>query len=154
MAGGSVVSEFVDTNVFVRVLARDDPAKTAASLALFKRAEQGGAALVTSEAIVAEIVYVLSSKDLYKLGRADVVRLLKPMLDNRGLRIDRKSEVLAALDLYETSRLDFEDCLAVVHAGRQTKGRIYSYDRGFDRAPGVQRLEPRAATPVSSSQST
>jgi predicted nucleic acid-binding protein len=143
------VSEFVDTNVFLRVLARDNASRLAASLALFKRAERGEVDLVTSEAIVAEVVYVLSSNVLYKLVRADIVKLLKPMLDIRGLKIDRKPDVLAALNLYETSRLDFEDCLAIAHSMRRTKGRIYSYDRDFDRVSGVQRLEPPAADPTS-----
>jgi uncharacterized protein len=146
-----VVSEFVDTNVFVRILSRDDPAKTAASLALFKRAARGGADLVTSEAIVAEVVYVLSSNALYKLGRPDVAKLLRPLLDIKGLRIDRKRDVLAALNLYAKSRLDFEDCLVAIHARDQTKGRVFSYDRDFDHVPSVQRLEPPATAPAPSS---
>ena len=147
------MSEFVDTNVFVRVLARDNPARLAASLALFKRAERGEVDLVTSEAIVAEVVYVLSSNVLYKLGRSDIVTLLKPMIDIKGLKIDRKREILAALNLYGSSRLDFEDCLAVTHSQKRTKGRIYSYDRDFDKAAGIQRLEPPAPEPASASNS-
>ena len=63
-AGQTTLGEFVDTNVFIRLLARDDPEKTRRCLALLQRAERGEAQLVTSESVVAEVVYVLSSPAL------------------------------------------------------------------------------------------
>ncbi len=136
------MSEFVDTNIFIRLLARDDPIKTQRCLALFQRAERGEVHLITSESIVAEVVYVLASTSLYRLPRAEVARLLRPVLEIKGLRIDHKGSVLKALDLYEQSCLDFEDCLAVEHVKRAGLAGIYSYDRDFDRVPAIRRLEP------------
>src|SRR5205085_9287735 len=111
-------------------------------LALLQRAERGEAQLVTSESVVAEVVYVLSSPALYRLPRAEVARLLRPVLEIKGLKVDHKGSILTALDRYETTNLDFEDCLSVEHMRRMRLDTVYSYDRGFDRIADIQRREP------------
>ncbi len=98
--------------------------------------------LFTSEAIVAEVVYVLSSPKLYRLPRTEIARLLRPVLTIGGLRIEHKRALLEALELYEQTTLDFEDCLAVKHVQRAWLDGMYSYDRGFDRVTAIRRLEP------------
>ena len=47
-----------------------------------------------------------------------------------------------ALDLYATSRIDFEDALAVAHMERLGITEILSYDAHFDRIEGIERREP------------
>ena len=66
------MSEFVDTNIFVRVITQDDPVKTPRCAALFQRARRGTAYLVTSESVVAEVVYALSSRAICRMARADI----------------------------------------------------------------------------------
>lgn len=136
------MSEFVDTSLFIRLLAKDDPRKLADSLELFQRARRGEVDLVTSETVVAEIVYVLASLVTYRTPRPDIARVLRSVLSNPGLRIDHKGSVLGALDLWEASNLDYEACLSVEHVRRQRLDGISSDDRDFDRIPGVRRLEP------------
>lgn len=133
---------FVDTNVFIRFLSGDDPEKTRRCLELFERAENGEAQLTTSESVIAEIVYVLSSRALYNLPRNEVARLLRPIIGSRGLTLEHKHSFLYAMDLYQDSKLDFEDCLTVAHARRGQLGGLYSYDRGFDGVPSLKRIEP------------
>lgn len=135
------MSEFVDANIFLRLLTGDDPEKATRCLELFQRANQGELRLHTSESIVAEVVYVLS-RSTYRVPREDVASALAPVLTIPGLRIDHKESVLQALDLWQRSKLDFEDCLSVQHARRLGVDAIYSYDRDFDRLPEVRRLEP------------
>jgi uncharacterized protein len=55
---------FVDTNIFIRYLTKDNPRKAEACFALFHRAKQGEEALTTSETVIGDVVYVLSAKDL------------------------------------------------------------------------------------------
>jgi predicted nucleic acid-binding protein len=136
------MSEFVDTNIFVRLLARDDPVKMARSQQLFERAERGEVELFTCEAVVLEVVQVLESKRLYAMERPHLANIVRSAVDIRGLRLDHKTTIISALDLYESSSLEFTDCLAVAHSRRLGLTAIYSYDRGFDRAPGIRRLEP------------
>ena len=98
--------------------------------------------LITSESVIAEIVYVLSSRATYRMPRADVAAALRPVLTISGLRIEHKESILRALDLWESSPLDFEDCLSVEHLRRANLSDIFSYDGHFDRVLGISRLEP------------
>ncbi|MGH2560172.1 MAG: PIN domain-containing protein [Thermomicrobiales bacterium] len=136
------MSYFVDTNIFLRFLVGDDPEKARRSFALFRRAERGEIDLVTSEVIVAEVVYVFSSRSVYRRTHSQVAEGLVPLVENRGLHIDHKHSVLAALARYAQSNLDFEDCLAAEHTVRQGLDGIYSYDRKISQFRDIQRLEP------------
>ena len=134
--------QFVDANIFLRYLTRDDPEKAQACLALFQQAERGEVTLFTTETIIAEIVYVLSSPRLYNLSRQDVRNRLMPLLTLPGLRMSKRSVALRALELYESHNVDFEDALAAAHMEQLGIETIISYDRDFDRFPQVTRAEP------------
>lgn len=142
MAEEEHLGRFVDANIFIRALIVEAPEVSARCGALFERADNEEVSLFTSEAIIAEVVYVLSSARIYRVPRADVAAKLRPLLLCRGLMLEHKASVLAAIDLYESSTLDFEDCLSVQHVLRQKLDGIYSYDRGFRPTLGVQRFVP------------
>ncbi|MEJ5198247.1 MAG: PIN domain-containing protein, partial [Anaerolineae bacterium] len=96
--------QFVDANVFLRFLTRDDPVKAERVKTLLERAERDEIELFTSESVIAELVFVLSSPRLYHLGREQVRDLLIPIVSLRGLKLPNRAVVLRALDLYaETS---------------------------------------------------
>jgi len=135
---------FLDTNIILRYLTRDDAVKAEACFALFQQIQRGEEEVFTCEAIVAEAVYVLTSPRLpYGLSHEEVHSLLLPILMLRGLHLPQKQVVMDALDLYAASHfLDFEDALAVTHMKQQGCGEILSYDRGFDRVSGIARVEP------------
>ena len=135
---------FLDTNVILRYLTRDDEAKAEACYQLFQQVRRGDEELVTCEAIVTEVVYVLSSpRAPYRLSHEEIRARLVPILTLRGLRLPQKRVYLSALDLYASSPfLDFEDALAVAHMERLGVTEIVSYDKDFDRLPTLQRVEP------------
>jgi predicted nucleic acid-binding protein len=136
------MSEFVDANIFIRYLASDDLDKAERCLLLFQRAQRGEIVLFTSEAVIAEVAYVLGSPARYQIPRPVVANSMQGLISIPGLRVDHKESVLQALDTWGNSRLDFEDCLSVEHVRRAELDGIYSYDRDFDRIPGIRRLEP------------
>ncbi len=136
------MSQFVDTNVIITLLTEDDPQKAKRCLELFQQVKRGEATLVTSEAVVAEIAYALTSRTTYAFPRELVAATLRPILVLPRLRMDEKATILRALDLWEEVNLDFADCLAIEHMRRLDLDAIYSYDRGLDRLPGIRRLEP------------
>lgn len=135
---------FLDTNVILRYLTRADEAKAGACYQLFQRVQRGEEELLTCEAIVTEVVYVLSSQRApYRLSHEEIRARLVPILTLRGLRLPQKRVYLSALDLYASSpSLDFEDALAVAHMERQDVTEIVSYDRDFDQVAGIWRVEP------------
>ena len=135
---------FLDTNVILRYLTRDDEVKAQACYQLFDRASRGEEILITCEAIIAEVVYVLSSRSAgYRLNRHEIAARLFPILSLRGLRLPQKHLYINALNVYASSTtLDFEDALAIAHMQHQGITEILSYDNDFDDIASIQRLEP------------
>ncbi len=137
------MSAIVDTNVLIRLLTQDDPTKATRCLELFQRANRGERDLATSEAVIAETVYVLASRRLYGLPREEIAVRLGAVLVGSRLRLDHKVAVLEALQLYGSTRLHFVDCLCVAHARREAfPHAVYSYDQDLESFPGIRRLEP------------
>jgi predicted nucleic acid-binding protein len=70
------VSEtFVDTDVIIRLLTGDDPAKQASAAALFEQVESGTLDLTAPDTVVADAVFVLSSPRLHRRSRPEVAAL-------------------------------------------------------------------------------
>jgi predicted nucleic acid-binding protein len=132
---------FVDTNIFLRYLTQD-PQRYKACLALFKQAEQNEVHLITSEAIIAETVFVLSSPKHYKHSRQQIQLALSRLLLLLGLKVPNRNLYLRALAFYTKNGLDFEDCLTIAYMEQSGVSQIYSYDRDFDAISGIHRIEP------------
>lgn len=134
---------FLHTNTFVRYLTGDDPAKARACLRLFQALRRSQETATTSESVVAEITYVLSSPRLYHLSHEEIAARLRPLLALSGLKLPHKRSFMRALDLYgANAALDFEDAMNVAHMERLGLDELVSYDRDFDGIPGVRRVEP------------
>ncbi len=139
--------KFLDTNVIIRFLTRDDEEKAEACYQLLQRASRGVETLLTCEAIITEVVYVLSSKRApYKLTHDEIRSRLTPIIAIRGLRLPQKHIYINALNIYAEHRsFDFEDALAFAHMQHEGITEIISYDRDFDLVPDIQRVEPLPA---------
>jgi uncharacterized protein len=136
------MTTFVDTNIFLRYLTRDDPAKAEACYQLLEKARKNEIALATSESVIAEIVFVLASPRLYNLSRMDIRARLYPLLTLEGLKLPDRRKFIRALDLYTSHTIDFEDALTVAEMESLQIETLYSYDLDFDKVEGIQRSEP------------
>ncbi len=135
--------QFVDTNIFLRHLTNDDPLRAKACLSLFRKAQHKDIRLTTSESVLAEVIYILSSPKLsYHLSPEDIRTRLQLLLALPGLILPHRKVYLRALDIYAAYHLDFEDALSIAHMERQKISEIYSYDQDFDRTRQLKRLEP------------
>lgn len=134
--------EFLDTNVILRHLTQDNPHQAERAYRLLQQVETGALAVTTSEGVLVEAVYVLSSKVVYNLPRSDIRTSLSGIISLKGLKLAHKRTYLRALDLYASTNLDFVDALNVAHMEREKIGTILSFDRDYDRVPGVTRREP------------
>lgn len=133
----------LDTNVLIRYLTGDDPAKAANCLALLRRAARGEEQVRLCEAHLTEAVYILSARAHYGLSHEDIRQRLIPIINLRGLKLPRKKLYRRALDVYALyPALDFEDALAVAYMEADGLTELYSYDREFDRVSTMTRIEP------------
>jgi predicted nucleic acid-binding protein len=136
---------FVDTDVLIRFLTGDDPLKQAQAAALFQAIEDGRLTVEAPVTVIADAVYVLSSRRTYNLPRPQVQALLTPIVRLRGFKMDHERAVLRALELFGATRLDFGDCLIVGLMEQRGSTTVYSYDTDFDRFATIQRREPGPA---------
>lgn len=134
---------FLDTNIIIRYLTRDDEKKANACFELFQRVKGGEEKVTTCEAIITEVVYVLSSSVTYNLSPKEIRDKLIPILTLRGLRLRNKRMYVHALDIYATHGfLDFEDAISTAYMEKWRIHELYSYDSDFDKVDIIDRIEP------------
>jgi uncharacterized protein len=138
------MTTFVDTNIFIRYMANDDQEKAKACFELFQRVKRNEEEVTTSESVLAEVTFVLSSKKLaYQLTHEQIRQRLVPLLTLKGFKLPHKKIYLEALDIYAAKNsLDMEDTLSIAHMKDLGHNRIYSYDTDFDAYSDVIRVEP------------
>ena len=134
--------KFLDANVILRYLTGDDPQKAANCYELFQKVKRGEIELLTCEAVITEVVYVLSSHSLYNLPRDEICSLLTPIINLKGLKLPQKRLYIQALGIYAAKNIDFEDALCFAYMEKRQIKEIYSYDSDFDKLKEIKRLEP------------
>lgn len=133
---------FVDTDVLIRLLTGDDVVKQQAARSLFVQVEAGELVLLAPDTVIADAVFVLSSRVTYNLPRAEVRDLLSALLRLPGFRVDNRQTLLLALDLFAASNVDFGDAMIAASMSEAGSERLYSFDRDFDQFFRISRLEP------------
>jgi predicted nucleic acid-binding protein len=133
---------FLDTNIFIRYLTGDDPPRAQRCLNLFRALAHGAKEATSSEAIVAEVVFVLAGKTRYGQSRAQIRDGVLPLVLAPGLLLSDRGTIAAALELYAATSLDFADAVAAAHVINRGLDAVMSYDREFDTIPGLRREEP------------
>ena len=132
---------FVDTNLFIRYLTNDDPAKADRVERLLNDAAAGKVQLVTAEMVVAEVVWVLESA--YGLKAVDVAPLARGILATPGLEVLNAALVEQALVHYVDKNIDFIDGYIAAVMEHNGLTEIYSFDKKhISRIAGVKRREP------------
>jgi uncharacterized protein len=131
---------FLDTNVLVRYLTGDDPAKGNAALNLLLRAEDGTEALVTSPMVIFETIFTLGKS--YGASKKIIRRGIEDILTIRGVQLANKGIYLEALHLFETTSLSFADAYNAALMRNRGITEIYTWDEDFDKVNGLNRLEP------------
>jgi predicted nucleic acid-binding protein len=131
---------FLDTNILIRHLAGDHPDQSPRCRDLLGQLETGARSVWTSHLVVAEVVYVLVR--VYQFDRQRVADVLLPLIELPGLRIARKRLFRRVFELFATTALTYPDCYHAALVERSADRRVISFDRGFDRLPNVERIEP------------
>lgn len=143
MTSSAVPLLYIDTNIIIRYLTQDNPEQSARAKLLLDQVALGNLQVTTSETIIGEVVFVLSSKVLYNVPRQHIRTLLSGILMLRGMKVLHKRMYLRALDLYATTpRLDFADAFSIAYMERHQLTTIVSFDKDFDGIPSVLRQEP------------
>ena len=123
----------LDTNVLVRLVARDDAAQAAAAEAFVA----GGAWV--GHLVLAETVWVLNTT--YGLSPAAITTIVDMLLNHQSLTLQDADAVAVALERYRAkSGRGFSDCLVLEIARKAGHLPLGTFDRDLARFDGAQRL--------------
>lgn len=123
----------VDTNVLVRLIARDDVAQVRAAEGFVAK----GAWI--SHLILAETMWVLDS--VYDLSREQISTAVEMLLNHQDLTLQDADAVSAALvDFRRYSKVEFSGCLALAIARKAGHCPLATFDRDLAKLADVERL--------------
>jgi predicted nucleic-acid-binding protein len=123
----------VDTNVLVRLLARDHARQTDAAEAFI------ASGAWVSHLVLAETIWVLDS--VYGLGPAQLASAVELLLEHRDLAIQDADVVARALGQFRgRPALGFSDCLVLEIARQAGHLPLGTLDRALSRLDGAERV--------------
>jgi len=123
----------VDTNVLVRLLARDNARQTGAAEAFV------ASGAWVSHLVLAETIRVLGS--VYGLGPAQLASAVELLLEHRDLAIQDADVVARALGQFRgRAALGFSDCLVLEIARQAGHLPLGTLDRALSRLDGAERV--------------
>ena len=136
----------IDANYFLRAIVRpatpQDREMASIATTLFERVSAGLETILVTDAVIAEVVFILSSKRYYHLPRPDVVARLAPILQMSGCRLNRKRFVQRALDQWVSSpKLSFVDSLCAAYA-QELGEPLASFDVELGKVPSITLWQP------------
>jgi predicted nucleic acid-binding protein len=131
---------FLDTNILLRFLIRDDEQKAQQALNLLLRIERGEEKAITSSLVIFETIYTLQS--FYKVPRQHIKEQVLSIISLRSLHLPDKNLLHRAFDLYVTKNISFADAYKAAYMQSEEVSNIYTWDKDFDKIDGITRLEP------------
>jgi predicted nucleic-acid-binding protein len=123
----------VDTNVLVRLIARDDSRQVSSAESFI---EQGAWVPVLA---LTEAIWELAN--VHKLSSDDLIRAIEMLLNHRDLVLQDAETVAGALELFRARpALEFSDCLMVELARKAGHLPLGTFDRKLAKVEGTQKL--------------
>lgn len=132
--GGPVLKAHVDADVILRFVLGAPEDQALASRALFDQAAKGCFCLVIHPAVLAEVIYVLTSLKLAAHPRHRVADVLGSVCGLDGVVTDNFEVALRALAMVADTRLDFVDCLMLGYAPELP---VFTFDQEMVKAGGL-----------------
>ena len=127
----------IDTNVLVRLIARDDAKQTIAAETYVAHGAW------VSHLVLAETVWVLES--VYGRGPREIAAAVQLMLDSGRIALQEPAVVAAALTTFrESPSAGFSDCLILETARKNGHLPLGTFDRGLAKHADVEGLSDRA----------
>jgi predicted nucleic-acid-binding protein len=124
----------VDTNILVRLVARDDPAQVGSA----EKFVADGAWV--SHLVLAETIWVLDA--VYERSAEQIAKAIEMLLNHKEISLQDAEVVRAALEQFrKRPALGFSDCLVVEIARKAGHMPLGTFDRSLASVDGVQRLK-------------
>jgi len=122
---------FVDTNYFIRFLLNDIYSQHKTAEELFQNGAKGKANLFTSTLVIFEIYWVFTN--FYKKTKGEVVDILKNILSLKFINFENRDIISDALYLFESSKLELEDCYNITYAKKMHIKDFKTFDKRLEK---------------------
>lgn len=123
----------VDTNLLVRLLARDDAKQVAAAEAFVSKGAW------VSHVVLVETSWVLDS--VYELDSARIATAVEMLLNHRELTLQDPDVVVAAVATFrKRPKLGFSDCMVLEIARKAGHIPLGTFDRQLGKVDGTESL--------------
>lgn len=130
----------IDTNIFLRVLIREDEASFHSGLHLLEDIKHKQAEAFVPGIVLSEIAWTL--KSYYAFSKPEIVSALRSVQHLRGLNLIDNYDYALALDFYQHHAIKYVDaCIASLPLIQNKQAILISYDHDFDKL-GIARKEP------------
>jgi len=118
---------WLDTNVILRYLIKDNEALFQAVKPLFLKAEKGELSLYIHPITLAELVWTLESFYCYEKDK--IVNVLTRLINAQGIEVPDKETVQNALMLYLDANVDYIDAYLASHTASSDIPTIFTLDK-------------------------
>ncbi len=132
-------SAWIDANVALRFLLRDNEKHFKSVSEIFREAEDGKIILIIHVLALAEIVWTLES--YYEYPRDEISKTLEEFIEAEGIEVQDKTIVKNALLSYREKSVDFIDAYLAAFASSKGPATIYTLDqKHFSQLEGDIRI--------------
>ncbi len=131
---------FVDTNVFVRHLTQDHADFSPKATSFLQKIERGEVQARTADTAIFETVFLLEKR--YGQPKAKIRDGVLSLIELPAMSLPNKHRLRRVFEIYMDVNLSFADAYHVALMEQVGIDEIATFDRDFDRVPGIRRVEP------------
>lgn len=121
---------FVDTNIILRFLLKDNKVQYLRAVKIFEKAESGKIYLWATDIVILELIWTL--KSLYRYDRFTIREKVESLIALPNFDVLNKKFILQALQDFANKNIDFADAYNYQLAKKQGK-KILSFDKDFKK---------------------
>lgn len=129
---------FLDSNIFIRFLTRDNEKMYHDCLNFFELIKNGKLRPYTSNIVILETIFVLTK--IYKFPKQDVLKDMKLLWHLRNLTLIEVTDTKKALKYYQKYSVKYQNCLIASQVPEKIK--LVTYDRDFKKIKEIQKANP------------
>lgn len=118
---------FIDTNYFLRFLLSDVSSQHQEAKALLSKGAKGEVKLFTSLIVMFEIFWVFVAS--YHKTKPEVIEIMRNVNRLSFIRFEERGIIEEALDIFEVTSLEFEDCYNWAYARKHNMTEYASFDK-------------------------
>lgn len=132
---------FIDTNILIRILVKDDDIKRKACEKLLEKAKRKEVILYILPVAIIEIVWVLEK--YYKLDKKVIRELVEAILNTPEFKCEMEGVFKEAIKSYEEKNIKFADAVMGYWGIERGFSIVYTYDeKDFKRIEGLEVKNP------------